>query len=420
MRKAFLSQDLKFKNPRTLIILFALFLVAGLLLFKSFPVKTEDSSGDEWAEESIKLCKDDPRKVNCFSRFFTEKAEPDNLRQVFLGLKKLYDSNPEIRPSCHQIALRMGEYIYEKLSDPSQLALSPETAFCNYGFYQQYPASMLRATKSIDSVKSFCFRVGEEIGKDVPDAQSECFRGIGHALPFVSGNPNPDPLQMSRFAVDNCKKIASIQKDYQFCLSGSFNRLGKAEIEGLDGLEVNKIDPLSICKEFEEEVSIHCYRNFEYTGLSLINKDDIERSFAQLAELYKDKQGRGISSSVFNLGYDLARRAQASNSDFLKEAEACSKIPQPYDLDCVNGVSVGIAKNGEPGKQYVDLINFCKKARSVIKDLKPEDCPSGYSLQYITGIYSEENAAIACKEIKTALGRDCDPATIRGISWSLL
>lgn len=384
----------------------------GLYRFYSAPKIVDDRLA-----QGKETCMNNPLRELCWGAYLAERISKNGLREGFLLLKNLYEEEPVIRPVCHQIALRIGEYTYEKIPDPADLVVSPETVFCNYGFYQQYPASLLLATKNIESAKLFCERVGKELGDAVPDAGAECFRGIGHSLPFISGGKGDDALQMANFAVGTCKKIALKKRDYQYCLSGSFNRLGMAEVRKVGGLSINDKNPLALCEEFEDEVKVFCYRNFEYTGLSLVDKTDIATAFSQIRELYKEKPESGISSSVFNLGYDMARKAIAGQSDFTEEAVSCAKLPFPYSKDCVDGVSVGIAKNGEPDMQYEALISFCRNALSRMSIMKPVDCPSLYARQYLMGIYSISTAKTACAEFKKSLGISCDPESFRKVNW---
>lgn len=384
----------------------------GLYRFYSAPERVGNS-----LTQGKEMCADNPRKEICWAEFLAGKIAETSPNEGFLILKQLYSEESDIRPFCHQIALHIGEEVYKKIPDPDKLHLVPESVICNYGFYQQYPASYLLATKNTEGAKNFCARVGKELGESVPDAEAECFRGIGHALPFISGGKGDDPLQMANFAVGICKKISLKKRDYQYCLSGSFNRLGMAEIKKAGGLSVNNEEPLSLCEEFEDEVKVFCYRNFEYTGLSLVDKTDIEVAFKQILDLYKNKSESGISSSVFNLGYDMARKAIAEKSDFSKEAISCSKLPFPYSNDCVDGVSVGIAKNGEPNRQYESIIVFCRNALKKMNVLTAEDCPSFYSRQYLMGIYNSSTAKTACVEFEKNLGISCDQESFKKINW---
>jgi hypothetical protein len=239
---------------------------------------------------------------------------------------------------------------------------------------------------------------------------------MGRGLPFIAGITG-DARAMARFAIDKCKKVTLTDQHYNYCLAGLFNQLGQRSIKGEYGLSVDKKNPLSLCDEQEGVVKTYCYRNFEWAGLSLVGDlTKTRQAFEKLEDIYGTSDPDRLRSSVFNLGYELGRNVVGENTaDYKHEAESCGELPAIFINDCVEGVSVGIAKNGEPNLQYKYLIAFCK---AVKRSISQEEviCPSTYSLEYLKGFYTPALFKKACSEIEEVFRNVCGNINKRNLN----
>lgn len=321
----------------------------------------------------------------------------------FKKIDELYKNNLWFRPRCYEFALEVGASVYAKQKDPSKFSLGPESVVCNYGFYQEYPRALLLDGGSIETAVQFCAATGKNIGQLVPDAEAECFRGIGRALPFIKKDFQNDPVKMATYAIAQCKNISPNPADYNNCLSGLFNKLGR------EAASVDTANPLKLCDGFEPDIRTRCIGNYKWAVVPLVGIT----SFAELQKALSDIYPQGISTTtleavVWSFGYDTAHLHIGARSPYQSDIQACEDMPGTLASLCIKGYSVGLAKLGIPNRQHVALLQFCTEARAVMPALKQDDCPGSAALEYLEGFYTPQQREAMCREFEEKLGVRCE------------
>jgi hypothetical protein len=327
--------------------------------------------------------------VACFKNIVLNDISRHGLTSGFELVGTIYKDTPSFRGNCSNFTLDLTQALYTKYPDYTRLQLSPEVVWCNYGLLQQYPQSLLLATKNIQQAKGFCEYVADSIGNSVPGAEAECYRGIGRGLPFIDPASAGNPERMAVFALQQCKELTSDPSDYGTCLSGLFNIIGRSEVAGQFGLSLDSADPMYLCKiQTDEEARNRCFGNYKATVISMVDVADTTAAQKKIMALYGPDASSSTDDAIWTLGYEWARTKLVMGEPFEPAIDACRALSVPFMRDCIQGISVGLAKHGIPEEQHVLMTAFCKAARTAIPMLVPADCPSLQAVGYIRGFYS--------------------------------
>lgn len=322
----------------------------------------------------------------------------------FSKLEIFYKEHAWFRPRCHEFALALGAEVYQRQQNPGRLTLGPESVLCNYGFYQEYPRSLLLDGGAVDRAVHFCTNIGDTVGRTIPDVEAECFRGIGRGLPFLARDLHGDQVRMATYAVEQCAALSPTNADYNNCVSGLFNKLGRDA--QLPHLQEN--DPLSLCDTFEPTVRARCIGNYKWVAVPHATVT----TFTELDEFLRQEYPQGVATTtlgviVWSLGYDTARRSVGANS-FARYIQTCAHMPRALIADCVEGYSTGLAKHGTPNRQYHEVISYCRQVKIALPFLKTTVCPAPLARAYLQGMYAPHIRDAMCREFKTQLGVACE------------
>lgn len=366
---------------------------------------------EEYRRFAYQMCDD----LSCVREILSRRLESHGINSAARDLAHVYGAAPWVRPSCFALALGLGEKLAGTSSEPGDFEITPITTVCNYGIYQSYPRSLLLNGTPKADVAHFCTRVGASIGRAVPDAEAECFRGIGRGLPFMDGQH--EVQYMASRAVDECKSLAPDRHSYSYCIAGVFNILARDSVSGTNGLTINMSDPLWLCGLQTGEERQICLGNWKWTAVALLSAsnslEDIPRIGIGLDALEK-KYGfstpfaREIASS---LGYEEARRNAASSNDS-QAIIACQSAPSDIVEQCLNGYAIGLAKHGMPLGQYRRVIRFCDEAQKMIPGSDVSTCAHD-AIEYLHGAYPPSVQKRMCSRVRE-LGISCTELLNRG------
>jgi len=350
--------------------------------------------------------------LTCYATVISNAIDTKGLDAGFTLLNAIDASQPAFRPQCSTFAMELSKSIYADHPDFNAFSFTPAIETCNYAFLQQYPTELVIATKNVDAAQQLCEKVSADIGERVPAAESECWRGIGKGLPFISGAQPGDQAAMAAFAVKKCREMAPNESDYDTCVSGLFNYLGRSSVLGAYGLTLVTNDPMRLCEiQTDPDVRGRCFGNYKATVISMVNVNDPQQARQEILRLYGASASSSADDAIWTIGYEWATAKLVKSEDIESTLAACASLPGPAASQCVQGVSVGIAKNGIPSKQYVLLSEFCRAARAQIPVLAVSDCPSAQAVGYLRGFFDPLTFVQAEAFMHTMLGQIARPPT---------
>jgi len=83
------------------------------------------------------------------------------VKEAFTLVKYLYDVDPTSRASCHTLTHYIGSQAYRLFAKHTPFTLSPEIAYCSYGFYHGFAEELFRRGGNVSSAAEFCAYVTE-------------------------------------------------------------------------------------------------------------------------------------------------------------------------------------------------------------------------------------------------------------------
>ncbi len=365
---------------------------------------------DGYSAERLKQTGIDMQCPNCVVKALAGIRTTDGLTAAFRVLKSYYLAVPETRKDCHDIATKLGAITAREVSDFHMLDLGAESTWCNYGFYQEYPRSMLVNKNTPKEAAAFCTYVENRIGAIVPRVGGECFRGLGQSFPFLSLSLIGNASAITSAAVTLCKSLTSTETNYKLCAAGVFFGVGKAMYSQEYGLSINAGDPLSICKEQEPSLLQTCQENIVKSGILSIGKEYAEESlqqqFDRVKQLYPGVSVEAVPELIWVLAY-AHLRIHLDQLDTAKDAaKECRPFPLSLRNECVRGFSLGLAKHGIPNEEHVAILELCQRVSGLISIDKTLCAKKGFD--YLEGAYSPLMFTNACTEARKTLGNVCN------------
>ncbi|MCE9541648.1 hypothetical protein K8R03_03790 [Candidatus Kaiserbacteria bacterium] len=357
------------------------------------------------------LCAESDNKEDCVAENIARMiVKNHDVGAALRVIGALYVRDPSFDGQCSNVASAVAIKTYHLVPDFRSLRLGPESVYCNYGFVQSYAREMLLSSKKSGDAKDFCSYVASSLNATSPAASAECYRGAGQSLPFIDDASLGNPSRMIAFAIRSCEEMTSVPGELDLCVGGAFNYLDVRQANGEYGLSVEAADPTGICLEQKPAYREICYGNSKRTVLAAIkpgSESDFAAAMAQMTARYPHLAEPTLIMAARTLGYDQSLRSEPS-PDYAGIAKQCAALsPAELRLSCVNGFELGLAKNGPPGLQYLQLRQFCAAITRVLGVETGARCPESSTVDYLKGIYTAGKFSDACKVLGIEKDQRC-------------
>lgn len=341
-------------------ILLPAFLLVGVaaLAFSSLPRSSPTAPA---GQERCSNLKEENQQYACWADYLEIVSRNQGVPDAFRLMATLYVNEPGARKSCHALTHRIGGAAYRKFATSGDITVTPETAFCNFGFYHGFMEALAADGQDIARARAFCARVDTE-PRGTPDAGPQCFHGIGHGMvnghePKLWGN---DAAMVNR-ALHLCEAVADTADRRYRCATGVFNGLAIFYVRGEYGLsmaDIHSDDPLRICREQAPAYRQACYGNMKIVFSRLTGRDFPK--MLTIAERIPDEQD--AAATVWYLaGFNIERKLD--RTDYGDDIRACRSLREPLRLPCIQGLATGFLWYGFPGHEYEGALHFCGAER---------------------------------------------------------
>ena len=241
--------------------------------------------------------------------------------------------------------------------------MSGNTYYCGYGFYHGFMETLLYTTGNVAEAREFCNFTEELTG--LPSSWTACYHGIGHgavdgADPTTWGNV--EAMMVPGFEL--CEAVSETDFELYLCATGVYNAIEILASEPKYGLTHIQDDPFGLCATQPKEFAEPCYTNMVPAVLRLTKND-----FSKAAEYVEDNMlnpeaetidGYSVREMVILSLFHEFIRLNLENKDYaLAGVKLCRALPQKSHLACIEGLSGGHMKYGEPKVEYVRALEFC-------------------------------------------------------------
>ncbi|MDP3794444.1 MAG: cupredoxin domain-containing protein [bacterium] len=345
---------------------------------------------------------DAAERQQCWEQRLWSTLDERGVAAAFELVAEASRSEPEFR-DCHGLVHEIGERAYYAFSKTRAIELTPTTAYCGYGFYHGFMETLLQNGGTAKDAQDFCAYVDSRLTKSAQGAANACFHGIGHGA-VDGGDPNAwgDPQKMIAPALKLCERVASRDMERYLCATGAYNSLEVLARDAQYKLGGLLREPFAFCAGEPPPYREPCYTNMIPAVLSLVNQDIL--AAARYAEERiaspEDKTIDGYSIRemvVLSIAHEFFR-LHGSEIDYATEGIVlCRSLSEASRLACVEGLSGGHIKYGEPGREDARWLEFCRWP-----DLRGDERSACYKyvLTRLRNWYSEERAREICGRIE--------------------
>ncbi len=340
-------------------------------------------------EESGALPESPCFKQECWQEKVLATFGEKGLEAAFNEVKRLYRYEPSFSRSCHEIVHELGHASYDLYSKTKRSPLTPQTAFCSYGFYHGFMDSFVLNNDAVDKAREFCITTDKTLGKETPDAYLQCFHGIGHgAVKRADRNVIGNEQAMAESALKICEKVSKADLELSRCASGVFNTIALAYNRGEYQLTLKKEDPLRLCRNVREPYQDPCYISMN-VALMPLTQGNLREAAQFIEAIEKDEYA---VHAMLNLAA-ISGAAHIQKTDYSGAIQACRAIQARLRLPCIQGFAFGMLEHGEPGLEYRKPLRFCASG-----ELSAEEQRACF--QYLSGYlglwYPLEEARTLC------------------------
>lgn len=360
------------------------------------------------ADALLSACRSSSSPIGCWSEAVDVILEKKGIDVAFESVAKLYDTEPQFAAACHSFTHKVGEEAYKKFARNQDFAISPKTAYCGYGFYHGFMEKLLHESHDFEQARKFCAYVDKKLAAITPDAQLQCFHGIGHGTvndhdPRDRGNERA----LVKPAMALCKKVSATMLQLYRCASGVFNGLAAFYINGDYGLAIKKDDPLWICREQEKEHQQACYGNMNVALLWMTQRQFVPAA-RFIEKIIPDDEA---IKAIRYLAAPIGAQHQAQ-TNFSSEIRDCRALQPRLRLSCIQGFSFGMLEHGPPGTEYAKPLQFC--GSSDLDESERSAC-FDYLFSYLGIWYPQQKAEDICNTVAAVRAASCVQSVRRTI-----
>ena len=355
-------------------------------------------------------CGQDGQNPQCWQNAINDALNKQGLDAAFEVMANLYNTQPAFAAECHGYSHQLGQAAYQLFAQHKDFELTPKTAYCGYGFYHGFMETLLHTSGNIQEAKDFCAYVGKKLQAYTSDAEGACYHGIGHGT-VDGGDPTAwgSPQKMLEPGMAMCKTVAGddtsqFGKMYR-CVSGAFNALEILSQDPKYQLTQIQNDPFYLCPSQPVSFQEACYTNMLPALLRFTGSDLLKA--AKAVEAIKEVSGDFTirSQVMLSLFHEFIRiHLAAPNYDVAQGVAMCRSLNKEMRLPCIQGLSGGHMKYGQPQQEYIKGLAFC--GSSILHSDEAQTCYQ-YILPRLRIWYSLEKSNQICQSVPAAEQKYC-------------
>lgn len=300
-------------------------------------------------------------KTRCFEAAIDERLKTRGLDAAFDLLASLYATEPVFAASCHDFAHTLGREAYRQFAAKQDVAISTKASYCGYGFYHGFMETLLQKTGDYKEARAFCEYAQKKLLSETSDAGGACYHGIGHGA--VDGSDPRywgDTDGMIRPAWNLCENVSVTEHQMYRCITGIYNALEILSHDGKYKLKALTEDPYSFCNKQPTEFREGCHTNISLAIALGIAKGDFVAATKLLDQNISQDADYAIRTVVISgLFHEYIRTYLADTKKISEGVGICRNLGKNLHLACIDGLSGGFMKYGEPKKEYVAGLAFC-------------------------------------------------------------
>ncbi len=346
------------------------------------------------------------QKQQCWDEQLEVTLETQGLGAAFDLFGDLYRTEPSIPKACHGWGHILGEAAFDLYAEQKDFVLRDETSYCGYGFFHGFIEKLLQATGDITETRKFCDYISTKLGPRSGGAYINCIHGIGHgATAGASENPTlwKTFQDILNIGVQTCKQITDLPGELQACWEGVYNEFQQEINFRQYGFSIDfiKDDFFWVCREQEVKYQKACY--FEFVGLlAEFSSRDFAKATSMIIDEISDLETAAYVMRKFSADFMQDDIVKPNYDD---NVLACRRLPPSFYKPCFEGILIGFIAHGEPEKEYVKGLQFCRS--QVLTKEDKDACYRTMVGQFRSYMYPEEKMLEVCREVEEEYKEYC-------------
>ncbi len=340
----------------------------------------------------------------CWEGVVMDSIKSGDIAGAFQSVASMYAASPDMGETCHSLTHEIGRAAYRLFSRDVAFHITPQTAYCSYGFYHGFMEELVLAKGDMKLARDFCSYVDRELSKQSPDVTLQCYHGIGHG---TVNNHDPrtwgDPQKLIDPAIVLCEEVATDESEANRCATGVYNGLSIFYSNGEYKLVLDPKDPIGICRSQKEIYQDACYVSFN-TLLLGVTGYDLAKAASFLTEIPSDTVAQ---HAMINLASPVGTK-HMGEIDHSATIAVCRSLPARLHLACIQGYAFGFLEHGEPTQEYIKPLQFCKSNQI---DINEQKACFEYILGYLPRWYGNEKVLQICQGLDRPWRQYCEKQT---------
>lgn len=343
-------------------------------------------------------------KVNeekCFDLQIRQAVDTEGLESAYKLFSKLYEEG-KAPAGCHWTAHLIGEAAYEKYKKGKDIPIDKATSYCGYAYYHGFLEKLLRDNPDPSYAKKFCEDVSQKFSQD-PQAADNCYHGIGHG--FTEEPPDKkvwgDADAMLKPGLKVCEYLfGNTEIKWEICATGVYTVVTKFIRESKYGFNFfDEKDPFAFCRTQPKRYHRACFGEFA-AKLDSITNWDIGK-----VKIFADEiDDLPLAQIVVRTAVGAMMQRDIVKNEHNNYVLGCRKYDENLKKSCLEGIIWGFLLHGEPEKEYVSILKFCK---STLLNKSEQDFCFQQALKHFQRIYTKEKIKKICQGIAKRYKDDC-------------
>jgi len=356
-------------------------------------------------------CDSQSESTQCWEEQIDAVLKTKGLDDALSLMGQLYETEPAFASQCHSFSHTLGKAAYQLFAAHKDVALTPKTYYCGYGFYHGFMEALFQHTHDPEMAKQFCAYAGEKLKNQTSDAEGACYHGIGHGA-TDGGDPRTwgDPQAMIAPAEALCTTVTGASAvqyvgDYFYrCITGTYNALEILSQDPKYKLQSLSANPFAFCATQPASYREGCYTNM-LPALMRLEAGDYAKAFAVIERVTEPNDAYDIRSWVITgLANELIHQNISDPAYIPKVLAMCRSLDSRAQLPCLRGLAVGHMKYGAPEHEYEKWLTFCGAPEL---NLDERSACYRYVLSRLRTWYSKEKSKEICEMTPVEYQGDC-------------
>ena len=342
----------------------------------------------------------------CWSQKVDEVLRKKGMTEALKTVEQLNQKEPEFNSVCHDVMHKIGWHLYRDIARGKKIILTGETTMCGYGLYHGFTELLATTPDRVRQARAFCRSVGQNLSRAFPDAELQCYHGLGHGSVIIDNQAMwGNEEAMTADAKKLCTDVSETSNERFRCATGVFDAISIGYYNHDYHIQMDLKDPYKLCRtQTVAEYKKACYISMN-TAVMMLFEYDMTRAVPFVAAIENTDIAvstmQNLVLSRVELHLHASPEQEARVLSFYQNGSIayCHTLPAYLVTPCIKSVAnaLSLKEGDEPG--YRDAIVYCRSQGLV--DTERRECFSSV-INQVSSSFGKAKARSACDDLTEA------------------